>query len=281
MQEAEGLVLGKLDLREFFWLFRLDLGPFLSVLRRTRSIVTGVLVVLFMDAQWSGDPAGHAGCRVLEVLCRGSEARMAVQAMLEGAGYYAYSGSCRHNMGEWTRVPRDKRTCMVMGRFMQRVVHVVELPRSPVETVLGRTYGSMAGTYITGGAKAVSLFPSLTFAERKAWLPARCSGKLCKLVQARYPGWNVTQEGEPGEEVASMHRSVLDSLTRVVQYDPETGELLRVGAARQGSLLDVQSFRQQVIEQDMQVASAHPSIMASMNADGGAYDPGYWEWSRT
>lgn len=47
---------------------------------------------------------------------------------------------------------------MVQGNLSERAVHIVELCRSPVETVLSRSYGSMPGSYITGGARAVSLF---------------------------------------------------------------------------------------------------------------------------
>ena len=215
---------GKTDLAGVLDRFHLNVGSFLRVLRSTRSIVTGVQVALLMASHLLGEQRGVPGALTLEVLCHGREARLALQAMLEMAGYRMTHQRCCHNVGEWLRVPEAKRDCMVQGELMQRAVHIIELPRPPLATVLGRTYGSMAGNYITGGGKAVSLFPHLTFVDREVWLPACESGKVRMLVQHRYPGWRLRRPGEPSvEEVASPRRVAPDSMTRSLMYDRQTG----------------------------------------------------------
>ncbi|KJZ70039.1 hypothetical protein HIM_10567 [Hirsutella minnesotensis 3608] len=183
---------GKTDLAVFLEAFHLDLASFLGTLRKAKAVVTGVQVILFMAGRWRRERELNAS-----------------------------------PLGEWKGIPRQKQTCMVKGRFMQRAVHLIELPRPAVQTALSRVYGSMAGTYITGAGKAVSLFPQLTFAERRCWVPKRYSDKARSSVAAKYRGWNLLQPGErAGKETSECPRKVADSLCWILSFDTDRGILL-------------------------------------------------------
>lgn len=226
MDLRQSFVSGGADLTEFFQAFGLSLGPFLRVVRRARAIVTGVQVVLFLSGHWQLERERNPRALVMEVLCHTPGAAKALRAMLEQSRYSEYS-DCRHNLGEWKRIAVEKRTCMVQGKLVQRVVHVIELPRSPVQTVLSRTYGSMAGTYITGGAKAASLFPHLTFVKRRCWLPHEVySDKDRACVEDKYRGWKPLPPGlDVPEEISRPGRSIDDCLSWTLSFDPERGHL--------------------------------------------------------
>jgi len=228
MDLVKSFVPGRLDLSDLLKAFFLDLGPFLRALRRAKAIATGVQVALFMARALKRSVREHPRALVLDVLCHTTRARDILVGMLEAAGYSSRGSSlCCHDLGEWAQIPREKRVCMVQGNLSERAVHIVELCRSPVETVLSRSYGSMPGSYITGGARAVSLFPQLTFVDRRCWVPGSFSQQARGLVQRKYREWAIVPPGvNAGLEVDGAVRSVSDSLSWTMEFCPETGEQL-------------------------------------------------------
>lgn len=229
MSLRDSFVAGEADLADFVRAFKLDLGSFFRVLRETRSIATGVQVILFMSGRWRREQREKPKALVLDVLCHTSRSRAVLQRFLERAGYAVCETSCCHNLGEWRGIPSDKRTCMVQGSFMRRVVHLIELARPVVQTVLSRVYGSMAGTYITGGGRAVSLFPHLTFVEQRCWVPARYDERTRSMVAAKYSGWRgpARSGDDPPEEVSALGRTVTDATCWSLSFDTARGHLIR------------------------------------------------------
>lgn len=220
------------DLASFYRTYGLEFGPWLRVLRETSSLATGVAVVRFMSGEWSPVWQAGDGERMLEVLCHGRQAVQALCAFLELAGY-CLKDRCRHNVGEWQCVPRDKRCCLVRGRWGACVVHLVELPRSSVETVVSRAYGSMVGTYTTGGGVVVSLFPHLTLTERKVWVPALLHGRvMAPVLRQRYRSWTLLEPGEDGGPTVGSDRTVMDPFSRRLCFDPERGSYQGVSMER-------------------------------------------------
>lgn len=219
---------GQLNLSAFLKTFRLDLGQFLRALRRAKAIATGVQVALFMAGAFEQSGREHPRALVLDVLCHTARSREILVEMLEAAGYRSRGeSSCCHDLGEWAQIPRAKRVCMAQGSLSQWAVHVIELCRSPVETVLSRSYGSMPGSYITGGAQAVSLFPQLTLVDRRCWVPGSFSQQSRDLVKRKYREWAIVPPGvHAGREVGVFARSVSDSLTWNAHFCPETGGLV-------------------------------------------------------
>ncbi|RMJ15084.1 hypothetical protein CDV36_005215 [Fusarium kuroshium] len=97
---------------------------------------------------------------------------------------------------------------MTRGQFKQRALHLVQLPRGPVETALSRAYGSAIGTYLTGGGRLVSLFPSLTLVYRQCWLPLRFISRARAFVAFKYIPWELIEWNENVEvEIAAIFLS--------------------------------------------------------------------------
>ncbi|KJZ68778.1 hypothetical protein HIM_11835 [Hirsutella minnesotensis 3608] len=282
MQLRQSFVSGGADLGDFFDAFRLDLRSFLSTLRKTRAIATGVQIVIFMTGRWREERERQSRTLVLDVLCHTPEARTTLQRALQRAGYAVCETACRHNLGEWASIPREKRTCLVQGSFKQRTVHLIELPRPVVQTALSRVYGSMAGTYLTGAGKMVSLFPHLTLVERRSWVPKQFSERTRSLVEDKYRGWRaVCEDDEVGEEIAGGGRSVDDSLCWSLLFDPSGGRLLpekKRGAVTPNERID--GGRREAKPDEVKFSGRFPSMKASMNARGSVFDPGYWQWQR-
>lgn len=227
MSLRDSFVSGGASLADFFRAFHLDVGPSLRLLRKTHAVATGVQVALFMSGRWKQEQERNPKAFILDVLCYTPKARGDLQRLLARAGYSVCETACCHNLGEWKHIPSSKRTCMVQGPFMQRVVHLIELPRPVVQTALSRVYGSMAGTYLTGGGRAVSLFPQITFVERRVWVPERYSEKARSAVEGKYTGWKAIRAGrDAGEEISSSARTVSDDFVWSMAFHPDTGALL-------------------------------------------------------
>jgi|AZIC01.1.fsa_nt_gi hypothetical protein len=246
-------------------------------LRRARAIVTGAPVALFMAGLWRRDGRSQPGAMVLDVLCHTFEAREVLRRMLEQSGYRVSKAMCRHNLGEWRATPQPKRVCLVRGSMMQRVVHLIELPRPVVETVVSRAYGSMAGVYLTGGGKAVSLFPHISLVERRLWLPKTYTKRERAQVAAKYPGWNLTSEedGVPLGDVKARKRSPGDGRTRWSYFNPATGKFVRSNV---WYAVEPSPERAMALS-DEDVAESCPSLRAALNVSGSRFDPGHWQWS--
>lgn len=216
---------GGADLLEFVSLFAVDLGSFLALLRKQRAIATGVDIVAFVAGAWRKRRELRPGGVEMDVLCCGSSEAGAIRRFLEAAGYREERRMCRHHLGEWAGLPPSKVACMVRGKLGQRVMHVIELPRSPVQTVLSRSYGSMVGTYLTGGGSAVCLFPALTLVQGCCWVPERMSRSVEGRLMAKYPGWRVVRSGQEYlREVDSLTRTLDDRMVFRLEFD-EMGAL--------------------------------------------------------
>lgn len=224
---------GGADLGDFLGVFALDVESFLAVLRKQKAIATGVDVVAFVAGIWKRRREQRPGAVVIDILCYGGRQARAVRRYLETAGYRGDKLTCRHHLGEWNGFPSSKLTCMVRGQLGQRVVHVVELPASPVQTVLSRTYGSMVGTYLTGGGRAVCLFPALTLVQFCCWIPERMARGVEGRLSVKYSGWRVVRSGQEHlREVDASMRTLDDSMVFYLEFDARGGLLPRSRATR-------------------------------------------------
>ncbi|KAL6689748.1 hypothetical protein J3F84DRAFT_391351 [Trichoderma pleuroticola] len=263
--------------------FHLDVGIFLTLLRKLRAVASGMPLVFFMGGLWKKQSKESCSRLVLDILCcesSNSTALADVRAMLVDEFYYSgHAGACTHHWGEWNLVPPSKRLCFIRETDKLRVIHVVLLPRSPVETIVSRSYGHV-GVYLTGGGQLVSLFPRLTFLEKKYWLPSQYTGKLRALVASKYYGLKMIRNGESsGEEVGATNRTVLDSLCWRLLFNRETGVLL----PERGKKLDGENslslfVKTEVKSSSVAYATLFPSMKAAMNKDGELFDYTYWFW---
>lgn len=85
MQSRESFVLGRADLANFVGAFRLDLAALLCKLRRTKAVIIGVQVALFMAGRWRREREQNLTALILDVLCHIPEAGVALRCMLERA----------------------------------------------------------------------------------------------------------------------------------------------------------------------------------------------------
>lgn len=214
MDARQAIISSGADLKVFLEAFHLDVKSFLLVLRKTRSIVTGRQVICFLSGLWHHHQEVLPGGIVLDILYSSSESKIVLECILGRAGYSVDHVACPHNLGEWKGLPSLKIIYLAKGQLMQQVVYLIELRRSVVETVLSRVYGSIAGTYITEGGRAVSLFPILTLADKKYWLPERYSKQLRNLVASKYISWILLAPVEgAGTEVSGRRRTLCDNIT--------------------------------------------------------------------
>lgn len=214
-----------LGLADFFNRFVLDVGSFLPAVRKANGVVSGPEVVAFMAGGWNKSLRENPRALVLDVLCYGPQARSVLERVLARSGYHV-SRRCRHHLGEWTRLSADRVTCLVRGTLCTRVVHLVELCRPVVETLLSRVYGTMAGNYITGSGRMVSLFPHLTFHERRFWSSPSCTRREGVSVARKYPAWRRFSGSDEPPEVGAAYRSTTDRFCWGVQFGPG-GALVR------------------------------------------------------
>lgn len=234
MDARESFVRGEASLEEFVAAFVLDVSPFLALLRRHRAVATGVDFVSFVTGRWKAERKSSPRGSVLDILFCGQREVAGLRRFLEASGYRVARGACSHHMGEWRAVPGQKRICMVRGRLGQRAIHLVELPRSPVQTLVSRTYGSMAGTYLTGGGRVVSLFPHLTLVQRRCWVPVWMSSRTASLLEAKYPGWKTVRSGQYAiPEVDASSRSVGDDMVFHLDFSLQ-GQLLPLSRRAHG-----------------------------------------------
>lgn len=183
---------------DFFNLFALESCEVLAALSQVDGVVTGPELLFFMTGMWKErERCLNRGAVTLDVLCVGHKSRIILKKMLEDSAYRESGNGCRHILGEWSIVPKDKVTCMVRGQLHGRVVHLIELPRPVVEVALSRVYGSGCGTYLTGSGKVISLFPNMTFETHRVWMPGRLSGKDRALLESKYKGWTAMESPDP------------------------------------------------------------------------------------
>lgn len=205
-----------IDIQGFFTTFGLKFQSVVRTLEQAKAIVTGSDFLTCMAGRWEESIRVRPRAIILDVLYYDSSAEAILRRMLSQAGYRVSSSACRHNLGEWSSVPSSKVTCMVRGSLSQRVVHLIRLPRPAVEVVLSRVYGTMPGTYLDGSGTVVSLFPHITFVERRCWVPKiKCLDTRVKLAR-KYVGWLCgTSDVGDGEvdEVGVGYRSVRDRYT--------------------------------------------------------------------
>jgi len=218
---------GGFDLARFLEFFHLDCSSFLLSLRHQKAVATGADLVLFMAGAFGESLTERPRALILDVLCYGTETKSALVHMLGQAAYRQSEFKCFHTLGEWSVLPADKVTCMVRGQLSQRVVHLLELPRPPEEVVLSRTYGSMAGNYVTGSGHMISLFPCLTFARHRCWLPSRVTKRFVALLERKYLGWS---KGGPDEddvdEISALVRKPGDPYCWTVAFK-DNGEVIK------------------------------------------------------
>lgn len=267
------------DLDKFLKEFQLDVAVFLSTLRTAKAIASGVPLVHFMAGGWKQHLSSDTRkALVLDILCEGPKSAAAIRAFLEGASYERDDkGSCCHHWGEWHSCPWDKRFCMSKGAFKQLAVHIIVLRQSPILTVVSRVYGSMVGVYLNGRGSVVSLFPSLTFLERKCWIPRWYEGKNRSLVATKYYGWKMMKDADStGKEIAGLNRRVNDTLCWKLSFDPKDGSFLRaVYPNGQGTVvMELKS------PSSIEVARKFPTLQASMNQNGELFDNTYWIWEK-
>lgn len=303
MALRDAFTVGGANLHDFLTEFRMDVGPFLAALREAGAIVTGLPVIVFAAGLWSRRYEVSPGAHVLDVLYTRSEARSYLLRVWEGAGYVRVPTRCCHLWGEWKGFPRDKIVCLSRGRWMQRAVHLIELPRGPVETVLSRVYGCMPGTYLTGGGRLVCLFPGLILEKKRCWVPAQFEYDARAHIQFKYRPWRILEDEELEDsmtEVSAVGRTVSDAFTWSISFDINDGTLLpereRDGSitrfvllvvrlvvllTRWGSLLIQQgSLRWELTDGDRQFALCFPNVRASFNANGNMFDVSFWKWSQ-
>lgn len=264
------------NLNDFLKSFHLEVALFLSALRASKAIATGVSLVYFMAGCWKQLTSGDAQkALVMDILCSDLKSAGALQLFLQDASFIRDDNSrCCHHWGEWHSLPMTKRFCMSKGSFRQRAVHIIVLRRSPIQTILSRVYGSMPGVYLNGGGHLVSLFPYLTFVEKKCWLPCRYVGKDRSLVATKYHGWKMVRGAEgTGKEIGGLIRRVNDNLCWKLIFDREDGRFLRV-LYPSGSNVVVTELQSSTVD----VARPFPTIRATMNRNGDLFDSQYWLW---
>lgn len=229
MALRDAFTLGGANLDDFVKEFRMEVGPFLAALREAGAIVTGRPVMVFAAGLWSRRYELSPGALILDVLYTRAEARTGLLRVCESAGYCPVSTRCCHLWGEWKGFPREKVLCLSRGRWMQRAVHLVELPRGPVETVLSRVYGCMSGTYLTGGGRLVCLFPGMILEKKRCWVPARLGNDARAHVKFKYRPWRLLEDEEceaSMTEVSAVGRTVSDVFTWSVYFRIHDGILL-------------------------------------------------------
>lgn len=212
-----------------FFLGKFGLGEqsFLKTLQTFKAVATGVDLILMLTGRWGTLYGENPRSLHLVVLCSGAMAREGLRERFVKQERYRRSVSaCRHELMEWAAVPKDKVDCFVQGELSQRVIHVVELPRSPIEVVLSRTYGSMAGTYLKGNGVIVSLFPRSTFEQRVCWFPSVQSVARKQKVQRLYPGWHCDAGSDSSvikQEVGASFRNAGDPYCWVIEFAADGG----------------------------------------------------------
>ncbi|KAK4117958.1 hypothetical protein N657DRAFT_490264 [Parathielavia appendiculata] len=211
-----------IDVRRFIESFGLDYRRLLAALAGSRALVTGREFLLLMAGLRDPRLPLRPGAIILDVLCYSRAARSTLELFFRQAGYAVSRYRCRHNLGEWSSLPAGKVVCLVRGQLSQRVVHLLELKRPPTEVVLSRTYGSMAGTYLTGTGSVVSLFPHLTFVQRRCWIPHHMSRSVRAKIRDKYQEWSFG-ERRSGidsrlDEVGAEFRSPTDSTSWTISF---------------------------------------------------------------
>lgn len=227
MAWRDAFVLGGASLDDFIKEFRQDVDSFLASLRSAQAVTTGKPVLLFAAGLWNRRYQVSPGALVLDILYTKTESREGLQHFWERAGYKRWrTATCHHPMGEWKGFPRDRVICMSRGHFVQRAVHLVQVPRGAVETVLSRVFGSASGTYLTGGGRLVCLFPLSVLEQRRCWVPARFTHEARAQVTFKYRPWRVVEGSEATLDVTAVGRTVSDSITWSVHFDAHDGSLL-------------------------------------------------------
>lgn len=221
MDFTEAFLAGQTDLESFLSKFCLDRVALLSVLAKTHSVLTGSDFVLFLAGKWLEMLRERPHAPVLEILFSGDSARQALEKFLVSSGYRTNPHRCCHQLGEWFRFHPGVVICYVRGELSMRVVHLVGLRCAVQQTLLSRVYGSMVGNYLTGAGQAVSLFPHLTFAEKRYWVSSTVKESLDVQLRRKYPGWTRVEElGGAEAELGGAARLPTDSFAWSLKFGP-------------------------------------------------------------
>jgi hypothetical protein len=257
------------DFEEFFALLCIEREAFFGALRSTGSIALGRSLLNFVKA-----PEEFLEAQKflrMDILYTGQRPATVLKKMLEDSGYVETRTKCRHVLGEWGRLPRGKVTCMVRGDLHGRVIHLVEVPASPVQVVLSRAYGSQCGTYLDGKGSLVSLFPDTTFLETRVWLPAHVSADGRRAVLMKY---GIPEADEIPVEIDLSTRVPGDRFSLVVAIG--TNGVGRVVQRPERAIGVVAGEKE--AEMIQQYGQIFRTMRASSNAAGTLFDRRYWMW---
>ncbi|CAJ2512973.1 Uu.00g010920.m01.CDS01 [Anthostomella pinea] len=281
MAAAHAMFTGEgLDLAAFVQTFGLSLASFLHELKRAGAVVTGADVVSFMAGEWKESLRLRPRAVILDVLCHGYKARGALALFLTRSGYRLNPYACRHRIGEWASVRAERRVCLVKGDLSQRVIHLVELQRPVEEVLLSRIYGTLVGNYITGVGRIVSLFPRMSFVERRGWFPSGVTAVDVAGLTAKYVGWRclVGDGDEAGDEVTYWFRKTLDRYCWVLRCDlhghVQDSQRPALPGDVPGDEMEVSDERE---ASRKGFAVFFPQMKASLNAGACVYDRETWE----
>lgn len=281
----------KANLVSFFASFRLELAGLLTALKTAGAVATGGDLILFLAGAWEQSLLERPRALVVDLLYAAEQGKgkAVLVKYLARQGYRCNGRArCSHFLGEWRSLPPERVQCLVTGELDHRVVHLVELPRPPVEVVLSRVYGSMVGTYLTGSGRAVSLFPYLTFYRHRCWFPHGVASKRTAELEWKYHGWTKGQVTEKDivDEVGASFRTADDEYCWIVQFSAEgntrSSRLPRYSYAVEGD--DKKTPTGQ--DDKSKKADRHklvgffPSMMASVNVNGMTYSSSTWIWKQ-
>ncbi|KAH6708514.1 hypothetical protein EV126DRAFT_409190 [Verticillium dahliae] len=259
-----------LNLREFFSKYAFEYLVVLEALKLAGAVVSGPEVVMFATGRWSDSLRERPRALVLDILYCGEKPRRLLEMLMSQSGYKMNHYSCRHELGEWSNCAKDHVRCFVRGDLAQRVVHLVEVRAPPLEVILSRVYGSAVGTYITGSMRLVSLFPTITFKEKRIWMPTRTSKVELLKVERKYVELKRWSSGSNSEVMGS--RRLSDKRTWRVTFGEDGVVLSSIEPPEEEARTDVDECRSEGM------GLCFPSMRPLLNSGGNVFPADIWKW---